>query len=147
MLQVLLHWGPDTVRQRTTIGGRVQRSAIVSIVIAALLALACVSSAAADDQVTPPSAEASAPGADSLPSGGSGEISIDPVFITPTPEATPASVVKGSTHRPDPTPPSTDASASTQTQPGPGSPALLALVSAACLILLVAARLPATRHR
>jgi hypothetical protein len=125
----------------------VQRSAIVSIIIAALMALACVSAAAADEQVTPPSTEASAPAPDSLPSGGSGEISIDPVFITPTPEATPASVVKGSTRRPDPTPPSTDATASTQAHPRPGSPALLVLVSAACLILFFAARLPVARHR
>ena len=86
-----------------------RRSAIISVSIALLLLLAAVQLVAADEQVTPPFPYASVPAPDALPSGGSGEISIDPVFLTPTPDATPVRIVKASTRRPDPTPPATDA--------------------------------------
>jgi hypothetical protein len=125
----------------------VRRSAIISVFIALLLLLAAVQVVAAGDQVKPPSPDASIPAPDALPSGGSGEISIDPVFLTPTPDATTATIPRSSTRRPDPTPPATDAVMPASAEAGPGSPALIPLVAAAFLILLIAARLPAARHR
>jgi hypothetical protein len=130
---------PATRSATSTFGDTVKRSTIASTVLAALLALGAASTAfAADPSGDPVISETPNP---------SGEISVDPTFITPAPEATPVSDVMGATGRPERTPPPTDTIGAPAKAPGTGLQVLLLLGVAGSSLVLIAGRLPVTRRR
>lgn len=132
-----------------------KRQLIASLAIALILAFPAGVVFAADD-VTPPPLDASllvvpTPTLDATPtldpSNGGGELAIDPLFLTPTPAATPMSEVLGATGRPGVTPPPTDVEGGRTTTPGYGLAVLLLLGTALATLLLLAGRLPVARRR
>jgi hypothetical protein len=123
----------------STFGDTVKRSVIASTAIALLLALGAATSAfAADPAENPVISETPNP---------SGEISVDPTFITPQPTAKPVSEVMGATDRPQRTPPPTDTVGEPSQAPGTGLQVLLLLVVAGSTLVLFAGRLPVARRR
>lgn len=132
-----------------------KRQLIASLAISLTLALSAGAVAYAADDIAP-SPDASAvvaptPTDDATttpgPTAGGGEISIDPPFVTPTPDATPSSEVLGAAGRPELTPPPTDAVGGRTTAPGSGVAVLLLLAIAATSLMLLAGRLPVARRR
>jgi hypothetical protein len=120
-------------------GDIVKRSVIASAAVALLLALGAATSAfAADPAQNPVISETPNP---------SGEISVDPTFITPKPAATPVSEVLGATDRPQRTPPPTDTIGGPVQAPGTGFQVLLLLGVAGSSLVLIAGRLPVARRR
>jgi hypothetical protein len=116
----------------------VKRSILASTAIALLLALGAASSVLADDPTDDPFASA-APNP-------SGEIAVDPTFITPRPTATPKSEVLGATGRPQRTPPPTDTVGAPSQSPGSGLQVLLVLGVAGSTLVLIVGRLPVARR-
>jgi hypothetical protein len=123
----------------STFGDTVKRSVIASTAIALLLALGAAASAfAADPSGDPVINETPNP---------SGEISVDPTFLAPTPAATPVSEVMGATGRPQRTPPPTDTLGTPAQAPGTGLQVLLLLGVAGSSLVLIVGRLPVARRR
>jgi hypothetical protein len=130
---------PATGTASTTFGDIVKRSVIASTAVALLLALGAAASAfAADPAQSPVISETPNP---------SGEISVDPTFITPKPAATPVSEVMGATNRPQRTPPPTDTLGEPAQVPGSGLQVLLLLGVAGSSLVLFVGRLPVARRR
>jgi hypothetical protein len=84
---------------------------------------------------------------DELPTD-DGEIVYDPIFITPTPEATPVGDVLAATGRPDVTPPATDTiGAARATTSGSGYQGVLLVLAGLSTSVLLLGRVPAARRR
>lgn len=126
----------------STFGDTVKQSVIASTAIALLLALGAATSVlAADPSGNPVITETPNP---------SGEISVDPTFITPQPTAKPVSeVIKATARpvRPARTPPPTDTTGAPAQAPGTGFPLLLLLAVGGSSLVLFAGRLPVARRR
>lgn len=120
-----------------------KRTFIAATAIALLLALGAGSSVfAADDQnPDPPAVDVSA--------APSGEISVDPTFITPGPVATPISEVMGATGRPvrRTMPPTDTIDGGPAQAPGSGLQLILLLAVGGSSLVLIAGRLPVARRR
>ena len=140
------------------LGDLVKRSLLSALALVLLLAMGAVPSVLAADEGAPvaePTAEptpvvkpTTQPDPTPTPFEGNGEIIIDPTFITstPAPAATPVGEVRGTTGRPDATPPATDTITAT-TAPGTSLHVLLLLAIAGSVLALLAARQPAARRR
>jgi hypothetical protein len=131
---------PATSSAARTFGDTVKRSVIASTAVALLLALGAATSAFAADPSDNPVTISETPNP-------SGEISVDPTFITPEPAATPASEVLGTKGRPERTPPPTDAVSVPAQAPGTGLQVLLLLGAAGSSLVLLVGRLPVARRR
>jgi hypothetical protein len=79
------------------------------------------------------------------PFDGNGEIVVDETFVT-TPSSTPAGQVRGTTGKPQHTPPATDTVAASATH-GSALQPLLAMLAGGSVLALVAGSLPALRPR
>jgi hypothetical protein len=92
-----------------------------------------------------------APPTDAPPTDGQptdGDVVYDPVFITPTPDATPVGAVRSATGRPEVTPPATDTIGS----PGRSAPTaavegVLAVLGGLSALILLLGRPPGARRR
>jgi hypothetical protein len=103
--------------------------------------------AAPTDELPPDELPTDATPTDELPTD-DGEIVYDPIFITPTPEATPVGDVLAATGRPDVTPPATDTiGAARATTSGSGYQGVLLVLAGLSTSVLLLGRVPAARRR
>jgi hypothetical protein len=123
---------------------------LLAIVTALLLVVMLAPAAFAADGEEPAPTDAAptptlVPEPTATPFDGNGEIVVDETFVT-TPSSTPAGQVRGTTGRPQHTPPATDTITTPATH-GTALQLLLALLAGGSLLALVAGLLPVPRPR
>ncbi len=124
---------------------------LAGIVVAAGLVVAAlaapVAAFAAEPGADPSGSSADAQPTEAQPTDG-GEVVYDPIFLTPTPDATPVGEVRAITSRPDPTPPATDSIGGPATRTsGSGVEAILLGLAGLSSMVLLLGRVPAARRR